>query len=400
MKKTLAVLVALLICSTPFCSLADGVTLKTTSTFAGADAAAGTYIDLLKAWQEKTGNTVIDYSASSDEAWKTRVLKDFAAGNEADILFFFAKTADSAPILPKVVPLHEINAAYPELNLPKNKALEEKGVVYAIPVRGFWEGLFCNVDLFEEYDLELPDTWQKLEIAIRKFNEVGIVPIAVSLSDRPHYIAEFCILSAGSPSEHLARPRTGEPVPQSWILGMELIHKLYAMNAFPKNVNATTEAATSEMFRRKRAAMQLDGSWFANGLPSENMDTTIVIPFPAYSASAEPTACIGGISMGFYLSRSAWEDSSRREAAVDLLAFLSTGDNATALGGYAFSGKLLKSANDMTQNALFMNAPFQDVMDPEARAVWFGSITGIAEGSVNPAEMWNEVISMDPFVLK
>lgn len=35
--------------------------------------------------------------------------------------------------------------------------------VYAIPVRPYWEGLFVNVDLFEQHGVELPTTWEKLE---------------------------------------------------------------------------------------------------------------------------------------------------------------------------------------------------------------------------------------------
>jgi len=353
---------------------------------------------LLKDWQEKTGNTVIDCSTPVDESWKIGILRDFAAGNEADVFFFFARTGDSVHLLPRVVPIAEINEAYPELELPEIPSLTEAdGKIYAIPVRPFWEGLFCNVDLFEQYGLELPTTWEKMEIAVETFHREGIVPIAVSLSDTPHYIAEFCILAAGSPAEHLARPRGADAVPRSWTLGMELLHTLYTMNAFPANVNATTHAAVSELFSSGRAAMQIDGSWFANGLPADSMDSTVVIPFPVWSPDADPTAFIGGVSMGFYLSRSAWDDPEKRAAAVDLLAFLSTGDNAAALGGFAFTGRLLESSYEMLSRAQWMNAPIQDVMNPEARACWFGAIPGIAEGMVDPAQMWTEVMGMSPF---
>jgi raffinose/stachyose/melibiose transport system substrate-binding protein len=234
MKKLLAALLALTLCLTmASAALAEGVTLKTVSTFAGTDAAAGAYVELLQAWEKETGNKVEDASATSDEAWKTGVLNDFAAGNEPDVLFYFAKTADSAPILDKVVPISEINAAYPDLDLQENAAIAEAdGVVYAIPVRAFWEGLFVNTDLFEQNGLELPTDWAKLETAIKKFNEVGIVPIAVSFADVPHYIVEFSIIASGTPDEHKARPATIDEVPDSWKDGMTLLNKLYTLGAF------------------------------------------------------------------------------------------------------------------------------------------------------------------------
>lgn len=401
MRKHWLAGLALFMCMACFDACAEGVTLKTVSIFAGTDAAADTYAELLKTWQDETGNTVSDMSATSDETWKMGVLKDFAAGNEADVLFFFAKTADSAAILSRVVPIAQINAAYPDLGLLESPAVaEHDGVVYAIPVRPFWEGLFCNADLFERYGLELPTTWEKFEVAIKTFRKAGIVPIAVSLSDVPHYIAEFSILSAGGAQEHAARPKKGERAPESWVEGMRMIRRLYQMGAFSEDVNATTQAAASQLFLDKKAAMQVDGSWFANGLKLENMDTTVVMPFPAYDENADPTAYIYGWSMGFYLTRSAWEDSERRDAAVELLAYLSTGINAAALGKYNISGKLLYSYNAMVNGARFKNLPIQDSMQPDARGKWFASIPGIADGSVDPVRMWEEIMAMDPFPSK
>ena len=377
---------------------AEGVTLKTSSIFSGADTAGEVYLNLLKTWQETTGNIVRDTSSISDEGWKTGVLNDFAAGNEADILFFYAKTGDSALILSRVVPIHEINQAYPGLDLPENNAIAESdGIVYAIPIRPFWEALFCNVDLFEANQIELPTTWERLETAIQRFNALGITPIAVSLSDVPHYLTEFCILSAGSPEDHRTRPGKGENVPESWVEGMRLIRRLNGLNAFPPHVNATTNDVVSQMFLDKRAAMQIEGSWFANGVHPENMNTTIVIPFPSYGEESDPTVVIGGISMGFYLSRTAWDDPKKRDAAVDLLAYLVKEENAMALGGFTFSGRLLDSYNHIMYHATDLNPPIQDAMDLLTRSQWFTSVPGIADGTVNPVFLWEELMAIGPF---
>ena len=205
MKRLLAAMLVIALMSLAPQTLAEGVVLKTASTFAGTDAAAPDYVDILKEWEDKTGNKVEDNTTTADEAWKTGVLNDFAAGNEADVFFYFAKTADSAPILGKVVPISEINAAYPDLNLKENPASAEKdGVIYSIPVRPFWEGLFVNADLFEEYGLALPTDYQNLEAAIKKFNKVGIVPISVSFADVPHYMLS-------SPAAVWKRTKRGQP---------------------------------------------------------------------------------------------------------------------------------------------------------------------------------------------
>ncbi|MBQ6722721.1 MAG: extracellular solute-binding protein, partial [Clostridia bacterium] len=192
--RGLALTLALLLLCGAACG--EGFTLRTVSSFAGADTAAEAYVDILKAYEAETGNVVLDASAVSDEAWKTSVLNDFAAGNEPDILFFFGAGADSAPILYKVMPIAEINEAYPELGLPENDALREAdGKVYAVPVRSYWEGLYVNTDLFEANGEPLPTDWDSFCFAVQAFREKGIVPVAISLSDIPHYLAEFALLA-------------------------------------------------------------------------------------------------------------------------------------------------------------------------------------------------------------
>jgi len=394
-KKTLASCLAVLLVFSVCAAAAEGVTLRTVSCFAGLDSSGSTYTRLLAQWEDLTGNTVEDESASSDEAWKTGVLMDFAAGNEPDVLFFFTCTTDSTYLLSRVVPIAEINAAYPELNIPENAACTETdGSIYAVPVRAYWEGLLCNTDLFDACGVELPATWEQLETAIRVFRENDIIPISVSLSDVPHYLAEFMILSSGSVEDYLARPETYADVPQSWIDGMALIRRLYLLGAFPDNVNTTDENLTSQLFRDKKAAMQLDGSWFANSLPEANMDTTVVLPFPTQGESGG--AVIGGVSMGFYLSRKAWNDPAKRDAAVQLLAYLATGDNARTLGGYQFTGALLESAYALTSNALY--GPIQDQMSQEARNEWFRLIPSVAAGTVTPEALWAGVMDLHPFL--
>ncbi len=395
MRRLTACCLALLLLL-PVCARAEGVTLKTVSTFAGTDAAADTYTRLLRRWEEETGNRVTDSSAPSDEGWKTGVLKDFAAGNEADVLFYFTGTADNAPILSRVVPVDEINAAYPALALPESDDCREAdGRVYAIPVREYWEGLFCNVDLFERYGLELPVTWDALERAVAVFRENGVVPIAVSLSDVPHYIAEFCVLACDPGGEHEMRPGRGERVPEGWIEGMRLLRRLYQIGAFAPNVCSTTDSAAGRLFANKQAAMKLDGSWFANGLPYENMDSTVVMPFPSYVGGEG--AAFRGVSMGFYLSRRAWNMPARRDAAVSLLGFLSTGENAVALGGYTYSGRLGNSAETMLRGMAGAREPFQDDMNQAARTLWFGFVPAVAEGRMDAEEMWAEVMALGAF---
>lgn len=393
MKKKLALLIALLCLAVP----AHAVSLRTVSAFGGTDASALAYVELLREYEAQTGNVIEDSSGTSDESWKASVLSDFAAGDEPDILFFFARSADSAPILRRMVPISEINAAYPELSLPESDILrEEDGAVYAIPLRPYFEGLFANTDLFEAFGAPLPDTWEHLEQAIAIFREAGIVPIAVSLSDIPHYLAECAVLAASTPSDFTARPASIDEVPESWLRGMELIRRLYTLGAFPDNALNTSEAVTSELFRQKKAAMQIDGSWFVNSLSEESMDTTVVMPLPALNGGR--SGIIGGVSMGFYLTRRVWDDPARRDAAVALLAWLTRPDHIRRLAAQEITGALADSADAMAARASDIVRPIQDDMNKNARERWLlECVPAVAAGDMTAEECWVRVMALEPF---
>lgn len=393
MKRTLALIIAALCLALP----ARAVSLRTVSAFGGTDASALVYVELLREYEAQTGNVVEDSSGTSDESWKAGVLSDFAAGNEPDILFFFACSADSAPILRKMVPISQINAAYPALDLPESDILREAdGSVYAIPLRPYFEGLFVNTDLFERCGAPLPDTWEHLEEAIAIFNAAGVVPIAVSLSDIPHYLAECAVLAASAPEDFTARPTTPDEVPESWRRGMALIRRLYTLGAFPENALSTSEAVTSELFRQKKAAMQIDGSWFVNSLSEAGMATTAVMPMP--SVSGKGGAIIGGVSMGFYLTRRAWDDPSRRDAAVALLSWLTRPDHIKRLAASEITGALAESADAMTARTSDMVRPIQDDMNKNARERWLlECVPAVAVGDMTPEECWAQVMALSPF---
>ena len=397
-KKWIAAVAALLLTVAAGTGTAEGgVTLRTISCFAGLDGSAGEYVAILQQYESRTGNTVLDSSATSDEAWKTAILKDFAAGNEPDILFFFAAGADSAPILSRVVSLEEINQAYPDMNLKETEALRETdGKVYAVPVRGYWEGLYVHTDLFEQYGAPLPKDWASLLEAIRIFRENGIIPIAISLSDIPHYLAEMAVLACATREEQQARPMTFEEVPASWFEAMTVIRELAEAGAFADNAWSTYETASTDLFLRKQAAMQMDGSWLDSAFPSGAMNTLAVLPMPRRDGEGASDCYLGGVSMGFYLTRRAWE-SGHRDAAVALLADLTSEESIRELGSSSLSGRLLDSAEDMKADRQ-MVSPLQDAMNSKAREVWLlECIPAVAAGKMTPEECWRRVMALNPF---
>lgn len=297
----------------------DPVTLKTVSMFGGTDPNKDAYETINAAFMEENDYvTIEDNSQTSDEEWKASINADFSVGNEPDVIQFFTDaTADTIIETDKLVPIEEIRAEYPEyakdtLDSALDAAKNTDGVMRAVPTTGYWEGLFCNKDLFDQYNLELPTDWASLETAVKTFKENGIIPIACSLNNVPHYWIEFLMLYSSGIDEYTSVPETA---PEGWVKGLELFKTLRDMGAFPEDTDTVDDAYTGQLFRDKKAAMQLDGSWYSGNI--EDTDNTVVIAFPGVpDQKVEAGTLVGGISSGFYITRKAWDDADKRDAAV------------------------------------------------------------------------------------
>ena len=116
----------------------SGTTLNVTTTFAGEESNVQNYQDSVKRWEEKYGCTVADSSGTADETFKSRVISDFEAGAEPDVLFYFNGN-DSNPFVEagKVVTIDEIRSVYPDYasNMKDEMipACPADGKQYAVP---------------------------------------------------------------------------------------------------------------------------------------------------------------------------------------------------------------------------------------------------------------------------
>ncbi|MDK2807841.1 MAG: raffinose/stachyose/melibiose transport system substrate-binding protein [Clostridiales bacterium] len=387
------------------------VTIKTVSMFGGTDPNATVYEAINEEFMKQYDYiTVEDNSQSSDEDWKASVAADFAVGNEPDVIQFFTDaTASTILATDKFVSLNEILAAYPEyakdtLDSALEAVTNPDGVRRAVPTTGYWEGLYCNKDLFDQYKVALPTDWDSLVAAINTFKENGIIPIACSLNNVPHYWVEFLMLYAAGEESYGTVP---ESAPQDWAKGLEALKTLRDMGAFPEDTDTVDDAYTGQLFKDKKAAMQLDGSWYAGGIT--DTENTVVIAFPGIKdQKAKSGAMVGGISSGFYITKKAWADPDKREAAVK---FVEAHTCKSAVQRYWEAGgaiskaavqvdaidgmtNLAISALEYTNAATSINAPTDSRLGQEPYAVIISNAVKISTGAVLAEDVLNEALGL------
>ena len=408
-RKSAVILTAAAVAALSIPAMAEGVTINVTTTYAGEDSNAQNYKDSVQAWEEESGNKVEDSSATSDEAFKSRIITDFEAGSEPDVLFFF-NGVDSNQFVEqgKVVSVNEIREVYPDYasNMKDDLlgASPVDGVNYSVPVNGYWEGMFVNKEVLEQAGVEVPTaetTWDEFLADCEAIKEAGFTPIAASLQEIPHYWFEYAIYNFQSPETHNTVPESvDDEYGQAWVDGLNDIKALYEAGYFPENTLTATDAETFQLFTGDKAAFLIDGSWKIGGIAEavDDIENYTVVNVPG-KGDRLTTDEIGGLSMGYYITRKAWEDEEKRDAAVSFVSFMTSDEVVSKFAGVSATALKEGAAPDTAEfNALQIDAldytasftgispAVQDNLSAAAREPIFADMASIVNGDVDAAD--------------
>ena len=426
MKRTLAMLLALVMifalsAGTAALASEGSVTLNVVTSYGGDDGNRANFEAAVAAYEEATGNKVNDGSGTSNEEWKAKILTDFETGSEPDVLFFFTN-ADAEPIISagKVVSIDEIRAEYPDYatNMKDSMlAVASDGNHYAVPSSGYWENMFVNKSVLEACGIEVPGpdyTWDQFLEDCQTILDNGYTPIACSLFEVPHYWFEFVVMNNGTLANHLEVPTLDEEgnlvmdaVAEKWIAGLEDIKDLYDRGFFPANTLTASDAETVEMFNDGEAAFLIDGSWKVGYFTENAADLgDFAISYVPAKGDRVASEAIGGISMGYFITRKAWEDPAKREAAVEFVSMLTSDEvlstfvttEVTALvNGAKPAGlnELQQSAADANASITGINGAVQDTLTAEARGDLFANIQNVVTGAMTAEEAVQSAIALN-----
>ena len=426
MKKVLALLLALaMILSFAACEAgsasgsaaapaaadapAGKVTLNVVTSYGGDDGNRSNFENAVKAYEEATGNKVNDGSATSNEEWKAKVLTDFETGSEPDVLFYFTN-ADAEPFVTagKVVSIDEIRAEYPDYatNMKSSMmAVASDGKQYSVPSTGYWENMFVNKSVLDACGIAVPGpdyTWDQFLTDCETIKTAGFTPIACSLFEVPHYWFEFMVMNNGNISNQLEVPTVDadgklveDAVAAKWIAALEDIKDLYERGYFPANTLTASDAETVEIFNNGEAAFLIDGSWKVGYFTANAADLNdFAISFVPGKGERPASDAIGGISMGYFITRKAWDNPEKREAAVQFVSMLTSDETlstfvtteVTAL----VNGAKPAGLNSLQESAAEANAKLtgvvgavQDTITGEAKGDLFANIQNIVTGKIS-----------------
>ncbi|MBE5857379.1 MAG: extracellular solute-binding protein [Lachnospiraceae bacterium] len=386
--------------------VAKKVTLNVTTTWSGRNIASQNYQKFVSAFSKSTGIDIVDSSETADEAFKQRIIADFQVGDEPDAMYFFTgNDADALIKAGKVVSVNEIREIYPDFaNNIEDEAFQvsdHDGKIYSVPTYGYWEAMYVNFDVCKAAGVEVPDentTWDEFMDICEKIKKAGYIPISASIASEPHYLFEYFIYNNSANGSQGELPKeVGDDAYKAWEAGLTQFRDVYQAGYFSPDALFCDDATCFNRFLNNEAAFCISGSWMIPTILAEKSSkaTNYGVTFVPGTDARKNTEMIGGFSSGWYISKKAWDDPGKRDAAVKFVEYMTKNSiiesfATITLGATSLKGKaqyidttystIQKSAASMLEKKTGLVPAVQDKVDATVRSPLMDSIQDIVSG--------------------
>ena len=251
-----------------------------------------------------TGQLPDIYQASTD------VINTFRESNQIMVL---NDVAESSGFLDK---LYDAN---------KDLAYAEDGNIYAFPFSGqeyvLW---YYNKALFEEYELEVPQTYDELLNCIEVFNENGITPLSLFGQEGWNTAAAFDVIATRYATGGIKAldEGTASITDEGYVEAAKMMETLVAAGLYQDDATTTNYDQASEKFLSGEAAMFINGQWYIEDATAALGDDVDWMFYPAADLAAYEAGKAafsgGGSASGFAVN----PDSENAELAAEVAEFI------------------------------------------------------------------------------
>lgn len=299
---------------------------------------------LFDAYMEENPDVTIEVEALDDESYKTKFKAYATGGNMPDLVNIWC----SPSFLDEVVAagtLEPLNADdYADYGFTEGSldGVTYDGQIYGLPRNTDVLGFYYNKDMFAQYGVEVPTTWDELLAAAQVFQDAGISPIAMDGQDKwplAHFIN--CMIGTVKGADTYAT------------MVNSVQNKDYSDPAWKDTVTAaseqasllfqpgfeTTDYATSmNLFMNGQSAMFFMGSWEMSMAPDFEVG---YFTMPDFDGDGQ--GVIGAYNGGGYAISSS---SAVKEEATALLNYMFEPENWSKL---SWENGVCMSAQDFSQ---------------------------------------------------
>lgn len=310
----------------------EKIKLTIANNWSGQDAKAVAMRKILEDFQTENPDIELEIEALATDALKTR-LRTAAAANEMPDLFVMWPGAMTKEFVEGdlLQPINDFLDSKPDW---KNNFIDNAlvdftfdGNIYTVPMNLAPSSLvYYNEQLFEQYNVKVPTTWDELLQAVEIFNKNDIIPIA--LGNKANWVAQSTTFSTIGNRitgtewflKAVAQDGASFTDPQ-FVEALEIYQQLGQANAYQEGFNSIDENQMVQLYTQGKAAMFINGGWavanLVNTAPEEILNVTGITILPTIEGgSGEPGTTAGVVGTGLGVNKKL--SGAKKEAALKL----------------------------------------------------------------------------------
>lgn len=354
MKKLVSLLLSLLLLASIASASAEPVKIRYYNLWPKDESSlsATLYYQLYDEFRQAYPDIELEIIADSHEAWATKV-KTMMVANDLTEVFIsqpsdFSVYADSGVYYDFTDDL-EADPEWKESFLPGSlDILAKDGRVYGIPHSGYVEGVFYNQQLFDQFGLTYPNTFEELLECVKVFNENGIATFSVGAKDGwPITMYTQFLMDREMGYDYFERACSDAEATLEMPEYVEAFNKflqLVEAGAFSESAAGASADDAITAFLQGKVAMMVNGDWAcANILAVEDqefIDNVHFANFPTIDGGkgVQSASCVG-FGKSFCISNSATDEE--KVAALTFVKFMNNSE---------VSARFLETASTVTAN--------------------------------------------------
>ena len=180
------------------------------------------------------------------------------------------------------------------------------GKVYQLPYTNACSCLYCNTELFDQYNVKIPETWDELIEAVKVFKENGVTPMTVGGKDQwptNMYTDIIALRFVGDAACRACYYKTEGATfkTDDWLEGLEAFKTLIDLGAFPDDAASLTRDESEVAYFQGKIPMYVHGQWFSGSLSAEMQQKVKAVKFPAVGKGYD-NQWMGGPAEGFSIA--------------------------------------------------------------------------------------------------
>lgn len=283
-------------------SVTEQHTIRILTRFSNPDNIRERYfMDMVAKFQEENPDIILEDVSISDEDSRNTLFKtSVASGDPIEVFNFLGYAANLEYVENEVVSnlsaLLEEDSAWTEnyvdsLFSPVDYSAYGVNGIYGIPTTPYGVCTFYNKSVFDDLEIELPETWEDIEAAAPILIENGYTPMAFGAKDNyraGHFLTALSMKYYGEQLKtDLVSGETAWNDPETVVL-IEMMQNWYESGIFGENNLAYDANGELAKLESGEAAIIFSGSWNIGTINEfDNIDDIVCKGFPYFKDKVE-----------------------------------------------------------------------------------------------------------------